>query len=86
MRNRPPLASGGEHKLDRIEHLPKVGLAGASSLGRRRKARFDQIPFLIRQIAFKPIPRACILGFGGLVPRHVRHPFVGFNVDKSCHI
>ena len=71
-RNRPPLASGGEHKLGRIDHLPKVCLAGASSLRRRRKTRLHQIPFLIRQIAFKPVPRACILGFGGLVPRHVR--------------
>ena len=50
------------------------------------ETRLDQIPFLIRQIASEPIPRACILGFGGLVPRHVRHPFVGFRVDKSCHI
>ena len=66
--NCPPLASDGEHVLDRVEHLPEVCLAGASSLGQRRKTRFDQIPFLICQIAFKPSPRACILGFGGLVP------------------
>ena len=26
--NRPPLASGVEHVPDRVDHLPKVGLAG----------------------------------------------------------
>ena len=34
MRKCPPLASGVAHSLDRVGHLPEVGLAGACSLGR----------------------------------------------------
>ena len=45
----------------------------SASLGRRRKVRFDQSLFLIRQIAFKPDLTACITSLGGLVRRYVRH-------------
>ena len=82
-RNQPSLASGVEHSLDRVRYLPKGGLAGASSLCRRQKARFDQCPFLIRQIALKSSPRAHILCLGGLVPGHVRYPCLGCQMTKD---
>ena len=56
----PSLTSGDEHVMDRVDHLLKIGLARSPLLAGRRKARFGQRPFLVRQITSEPSPRALL--------------------------
>ena len=56
----PSLASGDEHVPDGVDHLPKISLARSPFLAGRRKARFDQRQFLVRQITSELSPRALL--------------------------
>ena len=73
----PPLASGPDHVPVRVDISCRSGVQ-ERPFGGRGRTQFDQRPFLIRRIGFKPRPKARKPIPGGLVSRYVRHPRQGY--------
>ena len=76
-RDGPPLASGPNHVPVRVDISCRSGVQERPCGGRGR-TQFDQRPFLIRRIGFKPRPKARKPILGGLVSRYVGRPRQGY--------